>query len=49
MYYPHLERQDQYVRLLTRIKELDSKLNEIIAELKGIHEKMDTLVNAISR
>lgn len=46
MYYPRMERQDQYVRLLARTKEMDNKLNEIIAEIKAINEKIDHLMKS---
>ena len=46
MYYPHMERQDQYVRILVRIKELDNKLIEIISEMKVINEKIDNLMKS---
>ncbi len=47
MYYPHLERQDQYVRVLSRIKRMEDTLEEMVVELKAINDKMDELMKLL--
>ncbi len=48
MYYPHLERQDQFVRVLARLKNIEDTLEEVRAEIKTIEEKLDTLIQSPS-
>ena len=46
MYYPHLERQDQNVRVLVKVREIDDKMTEILNELKIINDKIDSLIKS---
>ncbi len=48
MYYPHLERQDQFVRVLARLKKIEDTLEEVKAEMKAINEKLDALIQSPS-